>query len=479
MEQQTLRDTAEAYGQGHVFRFWEHLNEHGRAELTAQLAQVDFALMRRLADQWILSQPSPEHFQRIDPVTVIPVDAPDAREAWDAGEEALHAGRAGLFLVAGGQGTRLGFSGPKGAYPIGPITGKTLFAYHAEKIHNLQRRYSCVLPWYIMVSDSNAAATEAHFAANGYFGLARGNVRFLRQRAVPCMDAQGRFMLDAPSRLAMNPNGHGGCIPAMVESGVLDDARNRGVDLLSYFQVDNWAIKAADPRFIGYHVLRGAEMSSKNHRKSHVREAVGVHCLCDGEYRVIEYSELDIYPQLLETDASGQIRYYAGNPAIHIISTGFVQRVYDIFGQFPWHLAHKRIPYINETGERVQPSAPNGYKFETFVFDALRFVKHPPVAVGIEREGEYTPTKQFEGDNSVVAARRSMASLWSKWLDAAGSPVPRDANGACAIQVEISPRFAWSLEEFVARSAGKRWPVDADLAIGPDGDIESATSAEA
>ncbi len=466
-----LRELAAKYGQDHVFRFWDQLNDAGRTALLADLAQVDFALMRRLAEQWILSQPPPETFRHIEPVPVIPTDAPDAREAWDAGEEALRAGRVGLFLVAGGQGTRLGFDGPKGAYPIGPITGRTLFACHADKIHNLQRRYGCALPWYIMVSDANAAATKAFFDENEYFDLDPDNVHFLQQRVVPCMDAQGRFMLEAPDRLAMNPNGHGGCIPAMVENGILDDARNRNVDLLSYFQVDNWAVKVADPRFIGYHVLRNAEMSSKNHYKNHVREAVGVHCLCDGEYRVIEYSELDLYPQLLETDAEGNVRYCAGNPAIHIISTAFVQRIHDIFDQFPWHLAHKRIPFINEAGERIEPAAPNGYKFETFVFDALRFVKHPPVAVGIEREGEYTPIKQYEGENSVVAARRSMASLWSKWLDAAGSPVPRDAEGICAIQLEISPRFALTQEEFVSKSAGRRWPTEKDLAIGPEGEI--------
>jgi UDP-N-acetylglucosamine/UDP-N-acetylgalactosamine diphosphorylase len=402
---------------------------------------------------------------------VIPLDAPDGQAAWEAGEAALRAGRVGLFLVAGGQGTRLGFDGPKGAYPIGGVTGKSLFQYHAEKILNIQRRYGCTLPWYIMVSNTNEAATKAFFAEHGHFGLCPDDVHFLKQRMVPCVDHDGKFMLDAPHRLAMNPNGHGGCIPAMVENGVLDDARRRGVEFLSFFQVDNWAVQVADPRFIGYHVLRGAGMSSKNHRKDTPREAVGVHCLCDGEYRVIEYSELDLYPQLLETDANGNVLYYAGNPAIHVLSVDFVQQVYDRFDQFPWHLAHKKIPYLNENGELVKPDAPNGYKFETFVFDALRFIQHAPVCLEIRREGEYTPTKQFEGDNSVVAARASMTSLWSKWLDAAGCPVPRDAQGRSTIAIEISPLYAWTKDEFVAKSKGKTWPVDRDLAIGADGNV--------
>jgi len=469
--EETLRRAAAAAGQDHVFRFWDTLDEAERNGLLADLRQVDFALMKRLIDRWILNTPPPEIFAHIAPVPVIPLDDPAGREAWEAGEEALSAGRVGLFLVAGGQGTRLGFNGPKGAYPIGPRTGKSLFAYHAEKIHNLQRRYRCTLPWYIMVSSANAAATQAYFFEHAFFGLREADIRFVSQRMVPCVDAAGRFMLEGPGHLAMIPNGHGGCIPAMVESGILAAARNRGVELLSYFQVDNWAVKVADPRFIGYHVLRGAEMSSKNHRRGDLREPVGVHCLCDGQYRVIEYTEFDLYPQLLETDPAGNPVHYAGNPAIHLLSVDFVQRVYDHFDAFPWHRAHKKIPYIDGQGTLVNPSAPNGYKFETFVFDALRYIQHPPVALEIRREGEYTPIKQFDGENSVTAARRAMTARWARWLDAAGSPVPRDSAGAPTINIEISPAFALTQAEFVARSAFRRWPTHGDLAIGAKGDV--------
>jgi len=469
-----LREAAARFGQGHVFRFWDELDAAGREGLLADLAQVDFPLMERLADTWVRNSPAAEQFERIEPVPVIPIvdpARPDAREALAVGEAALRAGRVGLFLVAGGQGTRLGFDGPKGSYPIGGLTGKSLFQYHAEKILNLQRRYGCVLPWYIMVSQANGPATRAYFEENAYFGLDPADVHFIAQHMVPCVDEGGKFMLESKGRLAMNPNGHGGCIQAMVEHKVLDDARKRGIDTLCYFQVDNWAVKVADPYFIGYHLQANAEISSKNHRKHKPREAVGVHCLCDGVYHVIEYSELDIYPQLLETDADGNVVYYAGNPAIHILSVDFVQRVYDNFDNFPWHLAHKKIPYIDGNGRPVEPDAPNGYKFETFVFDALRMASHPPVALEIDPPGEYTPTKQFDGDNSVVAARESMSNYWAAWLDAAGSAVPRGGDGKSAIAIEISPLFALTRDEFVERSAGRSWPVDGDLIIDPDGSV--------
>ncbi len=464
-----LRNRAAEYGQEHIFHFIEGLNAPSRERFLDEIEAIDFPLMKRLIDEWVHKEPAAESFGHIAPVPVIRRDDPRAPEALEAGEEALRQGRAGLFVVAGGQGTRLGFAGPKGAYPIGPITKKTLFAYHAEKIRNLQRRYGCVLPWYIMVSDTNDAPTQAFFRENDHFGLAAEDIMFLRQRMVPCVDQDGKFMLEAPDRLAKNPNGHGGCIPAMVERGVLDDARERGVELLSYFQVDNWAIQVADPLFIGYHLLANAEMSSKNHRKNQPREAVGVHCVCDGEYRVIEYSELDIYPQLLETDADGNLLHYAGNPAIHILSVDFVQRMNDTFDQFPWHRAHKKVPHIDANGNRVDPQEPNAYKFETFVFDALRYIKHPPLALEIQRDGEYTPIKQYEGGNSVVAARQSMSRHWAKWLEAAGATIPRDPQGQPEITLEISPLHAWTQGEFTEKSAGRTWPTDSGLAIDAKG----------
>lgn len=465
------KDLLEKHGQQHVLAFYDSLEPGSKENLLRQVQEIDFDLMDRLIDRWILNEPPPEQFSRIEPVPLTPkmTENPGAAQAVAAGEEALRAGRVGLFVVAGGQGTRLGFAGPKGAYPIGPVSSKSLFEFHAEKIHNLQARYHCTLPWYIMTSEANHDDTRAFFRQNNHFGLDPENLMFFNQRMVPCVDEYGKFMLEAPHALARNPNGHGGCIPAMVENGVIQNARSRGVDTLSYFQVDNWAVKVADSYFIGLHVMRNAEMSSKNHRKNHPREAVGVHCICNGVYHVIEYTELDIYPQLLETDENGNVVHAAGNPAIHILDTAFVERVYQNYDHFPWHRAHKKIPTIDTQGNPVVPGEPNGYKFETFVFDALRFINHEPLALEIERPGEYTPIKQFEGDNSVAAAWDCMSAYWAEWLEAAGANVPRDSGGNPAIKIEISPKFALTKEEFVQKSAGKTWPTHTHLAIGADG----------
>jgi len=472
MEKEQLKARLTEYDQDHLLRFWDELDTTKKSVLAAQIESIDLPLMKRLTEEWIFSEPKPEAFKDIRPVQTIPQVDParqDAKDALAAGEQALRDGRVGLLLVAGGQGTRLGFEGPKGAYPIGPLSNDSLFAAHANKIHNLQNHYGCTLPWYIMVSDTNKAASEAFFAEHGHFGLSPDQIFFFTQSMVPCVDNTGKFMLEAKDRIAMNPNGHGGTYLAMRDNGMLEDARNRGVDTLSYFQVDNWAARVADPYFIGYHLLGGGKMSSKIHRKKQPRESVGVHVLCDGEHRTIEYSELDIYPQLLETDPDGRVICDAGNPAIHILDVGFIEDICYHFDKFPWHLAHKRIPYVDTSGTEVQPDAPNGYKFETFIFDALRFTNHDPIALEIPGPGEYTPIKQREGDNSVEGARKTMREYWAKWLEEAGFKVPRDETGAVAIDIEINPEFALTKEEFLNKVGDLAVSGDGNVSIGANG----------
>ena len=468
------RDRLALHDQDHVLRFWNDLSPEQQEALLQDIAEIDFHLMTRLVEELIIDPPPPETFERIDSVETLPPTGHNdsaAREAWDAGEAALREGRVGLVVVAGGQGTRLGYDGPKGAFPIGPVTGKSLFQYHAEKIRYLQDRYGCAMPWYVMVSEANDADTRAFFEENGYFGLHPDDVMFFTQNMIPCVDESGHFLLDQPHRLARNPNGHGGCIPALVERGVTRHADDRGVDMLCYFQVDNWAVKVADPYFIGYHLLRGGQMASKAHRKKEVRDTVGVHCLCEGEHRIIEYSELDRYPQLLETNADGKPVHFAGNPAIHILSIPFVEEVYREYEKFPWHRAHKKIPYVNERGKRVTPDEPNGYKFETFIFDALRLVDHGPVVLEIHNEGEYTPIKQFEGPNSVTEARRLRNRWWAEWLEAAGVEIPRTPGGDVLHDIEISPQFAQNAKELAEKAHDLPQKLTGPLVIETDGSV--------
>lgn len=472
-DESLLRQRTEEYGQEQLFEFWPQLNAAEKEELLQHLSQVNFPEMKRLINSLVLAEPPVEYFDTMKPVPLVRADDSRRDEAVEAGESLLRQGKVACFTVAGGQGTRLGFKGPKGSYPIGPVTGHSLFQYHAEKIRGLQRYYNTTLPWYIMVSQANGVATRAYFRENNYFSLDPDNILFFEQRMVPSVTEEGKIILKSPSRLAMSPGGHGGSVQALVDGGAIADAKERGIEILSYFQVDNWAIKVADPRFIGHHYLNQAEMSSKCHRRNGPRESVGVHCICDGAYRVIEYSELDIYPQLLQVDEEGFAVFAAGNSGIHLLSPHFVQRVYEHFDEFPWHKAFKKIPQVNQEGETLIPEAPNGYKFETFIFDALRFAKNP-VALEIQRPGEYTPIKDYDGTNSVVAARKSMTRYWADWAQAAGALSPEHGENTDSYNLEISPAWAINEQDFQNRAPSLSSALLPDSAILADGSIISA-----
>jgi UDP-N-acetylglucosamine/UDP-N-acetylgalactosamine diphosphorylase len=450
-DQQLIEKVCQA-GQEHVFRWWDELDESGRTRLLSQLRKIDFELMHKLCDQL---QQSPKKGQiLLEPPEVIPVprtkeEKEKTKEAFEVGENAIRSGKVCAFLVAGGQGTRLGFEGPKGSYPIGPVSGKSLFQLHAEKILTTGLKYGVTIPWYIMTSETNDTATKAFFQEHHFFGFNPNDIQFFTQRMMPALDEDGRIILDAKDHIFENPNGHGGSLLALVENGATLDMKSRGIEHISYFQVDNVLITIIDPLFIGYHIQAGAEMSNKMVRKEHASEKVGVFGRINGKLGVIEYSDMS-ESDMEARNPEGSLMFDAGSIAIHIIKRSFVEtEVRDGF-KLPYHIAHKKIPNLDENGNEVQPTKPNGYKFETFVFDALLDTTRS-VVMEVNRSEEFSPVKNKSGDASPETAKRDLTNYFGTWLEAAGIHVPRDDGGHVIGTIEISPLFADTKEAFVKK----------------------------
>jgi len=318
-------------GQGQVFAFFERLSPDGRRRLLEQAAEVDLDEVGRLVRTLAAAA-------RRGPRTWTgwcrPPTSPCRTTAGCRGlgpgpgrrETALAAGRVGAFTVAGGQGTRLGYDGPKGAYPVTPVRGKPLFQVFAEKIIAAGRRHGRPIPWFVMTSHQNHDATVSFFEERGWFGLEKGRVHFFRQWRMPAVGFDGRILLEAPGSIALSPDGHGGSLRAMERSGALDLMAAEGVDTLSYFQVDNPIVHCVDPAFIGWHLLRGSEMSSKMVPKLYPDEKLGHFCLRDGKLVVVEYSDLPLELQRAR-EPDGRLRYLAGSVAIHVLDREFVRRV--------------------------------------------------------------------------------------------------------------------------------------------------------
>ena len=448
--------------QGHVLRWWDELDSAGRARLMEQLRSVELDRLRALiADVRAgrinappAGRPELPDYVRL-PAT--PEEKSARENARAAGERLFRAGKVAAVTVAGGQGTRMGFDAPKGTFPIGPVSGRSLFQIHAERILATRRRCGGALPWYIMTSDATDQPTKDFFEKHAWFGLPREDVRFFRQRMIPALDPNLRLVLVAKDQILLSPNGHGGTLTALAESGMLDDMERRGVKEISYFHVDNALAPAADPVFVGCHSLAGAEMSCKALWKREPEEPLGAFVRvadAGGSTRrarlvVREYSDLT-REQMHERTAGGQLLYGLGSIGMHVLRVDFVRRETQPGSSLPFHRAEKSSPFLDESGARVQPKDKNVYKFETFIFDALRDARRI-VVLEVRREEEFSPLKNAEGKDSPETARRDMSALYAGWLEQAGVHVPRDERGAPKHPVEISPLFALDAAELAGK----------------------------
>ena len=449
-----LRRRFQDHQQGHVFRWWDRLTDDERRGLIEQARGLDLDLLGRLYARREHTASVPP-IDKIQPVPVIPADSPENPRVRALGEEALRRGEVAALVVAGGQGSRLGFEHPKGVFPVGPVTNKTLFQIHAEKVLALRRGYGAAVPLLVMTSQATHAETEAFFAEHRRFGLPADEVFFFRQGTMPALDLEsGKLLMEAPGRLFLSPDGHGGTLTALASSGLLDRLRTKGIRHIFYFQVDNPLVKVADPTFLGWHIDRRAEASSRVLPKLGPTDKLGNFVQVDGRCTIIEYSDL---PEDLakQTDAGGRLRLWAGSPAIHVFDADFLGRTTRGVGQVPFHVARKKAPYLDDAGDMVQPAKENALKFERFIFDVLPLADRWTVAETSRRE-EFAPLKNATGADSPEAVRQAISDLAADWLDAAGARVPRRPDGGAAVPLEISPLFALDREEFVRKAAGGR-----------------------
>ena len=453
--------------QTHLVRFWDELDEKGKESLVCQLEKLEFSRIPSWVENYVKKENPLDIPTEFAPASYYPaVENSDTAAIFakgrKLGEDLVKAGKVGAFVVAGGQGTRLGFGGPKGNFPTSPIKNKTLFQIFAEAILAASRKYKAVIPWYIMTSPLNHKETLDALKAAEYFGLSEKDVFVFQQGTMPNFDFEGRIFLSAKDEIATSPDGHGGSLKALYDSGAVADMKKRGVEQLSYFQVDNPLIKIIDPLFIGLHAMEDAGMSSKTLIKAYPKEKVGNFCLVEGRVNVIEYSDLPD-EQAERKNPDGSLVFQLGSIAIHIISRKFIEQLNAEGFALPFHKAIKKIPYIDHSGKLIQPDKPNGVKLETFVFDALP-LSDRSVILETLREEEFAPVKNAEGLDSPAVTRQMMTDRAAKWLEAAGVKVPRKADGTADCVIEMSPLFAVDERDVVSRAA-KVPPIKAGAAI--------------
>ena len=429
MNYSEAKKVLEANGQGHVLGFWSKIGAKARKSLLAQVSTIDFkelARCRSILPAFACGKPEKRCAKRIAAPTapkVAELKGKARASAVAAGAKELSAGRVGVLLVAGGQGSRLGYEGPKGAYPIGPVTNKPLFHFHARKVLAKARKYGKSVPFYVMTSEANYEATVACFKENGWFGLDRKDIFFFRQGMWPGMTEDGRIILDEPGHVFMSPDGHGGLLAALENSGALADMKKRGVKSVFFFQVDNPLVEIADEAFIGYHVLSRSEYSLKLCAKRDPFEKVGMPMKFGNVCKMVEYTEMTD-EQCKRKDKDGKLYFLYGSPAIHVFDRAFLER--EAKKPMPLHLAHKKIACLDGNGEVVKPAAPNAYKFEKFIFDILPDAKKVAF-LAFDQKDEFSPVKNAEGADSPATCKADMQAKWRCQLAERGILINGDA----------------------------------------------------
>jgi UDP-N-acetylglucosamine/UDP-N-acetylgalactosamine diphosphorylase len=450
MTKDQLLATVRPYGQEHLLAFWEQLDADQRESLARQIEAIDFALIRRLYRLRRRQEDVRELAARAVPPPAFRLDAAanpfTSQQASQRASEALAAGQLGAILVAGGQGTRLGFDQPKGMFPIGSLSDKTLFQIHCEKIVAAGRRYGVRIPLYLMTSPATHQQTAAFFAAHQRFGLSEDDLRIFCQGTMPAVEAAtGRVLLEAPGRIAASPDGHGGTLAALARSGELDDIERRGIRHLFYFQVDNPLVDICGREFVGYHLLAGSEFSTQVIAKRDPLDRVGNVVQVDGRLMVIEYSDLpDDVARRRNSD--GSLTIWAGSIAVHVIDAALLRRLAGAAEGLPFHIAQKRVNAVDAAAKCAEPRQLSAIKFERFIFDVMPLARRA-IVVEVDQARAFAPLKNASGAKADTpeAVRAQMAALGRDWLRRAGATVDDEMT------VEISPLFALDAEELAAK----------------------------
>ena len=436
--------------QGHVFRFWDDLSSDERQRLLEQLDAVELDRLQGLIERHLAERPDDSPPQ-LEPAEVFGLgESPDERarrQRWRrVGEEALARGELAVMIVAGGQATRLGFDAPKGTYPITPVTHKSLFQLHVEKVQALRQRFGGSVPLILLVAPHNHSATREFFERQRYFGLDEEDVWFVEQGVLPAVDRDGRLLLAQKGSLFLSPDGHGGLYRALDRSGTYERLLEQGARSLFYLQVDNPLVRVGDPTFLGMHLEEESQFSLKVCRKRDASEKVGVFARVNGHPGVVEYSDLP--EEIRSREHAGELWLGAGSIGIHILDLEFMREVVAQEDSLPFHMARKRVPSLNDAGELLNPGEPNGLKFESFVFDALTLAKKA-AAMEVRREEEFAPVKNHEGEDSPATALRALSELYRNWLLRSGISLGEQAGADHLF--EIGPLFALDEQELVER----------------------------
>jgi len=429
----TLREKLATVGQTHLLKYYDELSEDKRRALLESLASVDWDRLRDIYKHEVSTQLD-ETGTKLKPVAKIDDDLieelPDSciegtmicadekiKMYESIGCESLRTGKVAALLLAGGQGTRLGVDYPKGMFNVGEPVNKSLFQLQAERISRLKTStQSSRIIWYIMTSEATMERTKSFFMENHYFGISQDEVVFFEQGTMPCLSFDGKVLLDERHKISRSPDGNGGLYEALRVRGIIDHMKRNSVEFVHAYCVDNILVRVCDPKFMGYCISKEVDVGAKIIEKKSPNESVGTICKVQGQFKVIEYSEISEKIASKLREPSGKLAFDAGNICDHFFRVQFLDTVANGPTKLRYHLAIKKIPHVDlETNQRIDaPPEPCGIKLEKFIFDVFEFTQKF-AAWKVSREHEFAPLKNADGSqkDNPTTAREALTRVLS------------------------------------------------------------------
>jgi UDP-N-acetylglucosamine/UDP-N-acetylgalactosamine diphosphorylase len=392
-------------GQEHLLKYWDKLNPSEQESLCTQIDELD---IQALIKKEVLADKAIDSVQKIESVRDYAV-AGNKQNA-DLGRELIEQGNVGCLIVAGGQGTRLRYDGPKGMFPVSVFKHKTLFQIFAEKVAAASKQCGCLLPLAIMTSPLNHAESLSFFEDNHFFGLKPEQIYFFVQGTLPFLDVNGNLFLEEPGLIAQGPDGNGSSLKRFVEVGIWKKWQKLGVKYLNYVLIDNPLADPFDAELVGYHRSKGSEATIKSTFRRDTNEKVGLLVLIDGKIHVAEYSEL-AETERVGVDSLGTLRHQCANLSLFCFDMEFVQKMSgESYKRMPWHTAFKAVKYLDKEGVTRFSNQPIAWKFEKYIFDVLPFSDKVRTLV-YPRERCFSPLKNYSGEDSIATVQRALQRL--------------------------------------------------------------------
>lgn len=410
-----VKELLEEHNQEHLLKQYERFDkEEDRQRFLNEILTINFSQMEELYKN---SQSDPVFFKsKLEPVDYIDKSrlSPDKFLQYKRiGDEKIRSGKLAVLTMAGGQGTRLGFNGPKGEYDIGLKSHKSIFEILSDTITDAEKKYNVNIPWYIMTSDENNEETERFFKEKNFFNHKAGMVTFFKQGKMPMLSTDGKLLIDKKGFIKQAADGHGGVFNSMNREGILYDMKARGIEWVFISGVDNILVKPVDPVLIGLSESQNTLAAGKSLVKDNPHEKVGVFCKRNGRPSVIEYTEIS-KGMAEERLSNGELRYGESHILCNMFNIKALEKIAEV--KLPYHTAFKKADYIDDNGNHIVPEKQNAYKYEAFLFDAFELLGNISI-MRVKREEEFAPIKNAEGVDSPETARKLYINFHNKEND--------------------------------------------------------------